>query len=575
MTAGTLAPDRTEGPWRAAARHPALRRILPAYGVSKVGDLLYITALLVVLLQQTGSAAWVCAGLVAHVAPQSLITPFAGVLADRMDRRRLMVLTDLGRLVLMVVAAGLVAAGAAPAVLVLVALLAASIGTAFPSALMALLPEVVEEDRLPGANAVVQVMMSAGYLVGPVLATLILRADLPWLPFAVNALTFAFSALMLSGVRRAARPGQPVDGTADGGRADGGAAAGGEPEESFGQAFRAGVRLVLAHPGLRVLALTMLPGAVAWGMAPVYLPLVSRDLIGTGESGLGLLTAASGLGGVLAAGVAARLAGRDRLLPILSAATLVSVLPIGLLALVGQPLVAYGIQLVDGLAMVCVEVVWMTALQRMLPLNQVARVDGLFVSLSFGCSVLGMLATPVLVEAVGLRPAMLLTLLLGASGAVAGVVLGLRVATTAPDRGTVELLRRVPALEGLEEAGFEVLARAAGPMERVPAGTRLLTAGDPATEVLVLVSGEAEVVADAPAGAAGTAPAVVNQVAGPDLLGEIGVIRQRPRTASVVTTTPVDLRRIPAEAFAGVLVGDDVPTGLTRTVSVRLARWAG
>lgn len=573
MSAAATAGRPTTSPWRIAFQVPVLRRILSSFAVSKTGDTLYVTALVVVVLERTGSAAWVSAALIAHTAPAAVVMPFAGVLADRMDRRRLMVLTDLGRLVLMLLMAATILSGAPIVLLLALAFVSASVGTPFNSALMGLLPEVLEEDRLPAANAVVQGLFSAAILVGPTLAAFVLRADVGWLPFALNAVTFAVSAVMLSGVR--AGGGAAAASGDDGEAGVARDADGGGPAQSFGESFAEGLRIVTSHPGLRAVAATILPAGVAWGMAAVLLPLVSRDLLGTGEAGVGLLTAASGLGGVLGAGLAARLAGRDRLLVILCAAVAAAVVPNALLAFITAPLLAYAVLLVDGAAMIAVEVVWMTALQRMLALRQVARVDSLMVSASFAAGVLGNVLAPALVGATSLRTTLLLTFALGVAGALVGVVLGSRVATGARDRDLVDRLRAVPALGGLDEAGYEALAGAASAPQTLPAGSWLLAAGDPATEVVVLVSGTADVLATVRAGVPLPEPAVVNQVEGPDLLGEIGVLQRRPRTASVVTTSEVVVRRIPAEAFAGVVTGDALPGALSGAMASRLARWPG
>jgi CRP-like cAMP-binding protein len=69
---------------------------------------------------------------------------------------------------------------------------------------------------------------------------------------------------------------------------------------------------------------------------------------------------------------------------------------------------------------------------------------------------------------------------------------------------------------------------------------------------------------------------VVTRVAAPDLLGEIGVLHRRPRTASVVSTSECVVRRIPAEAFQAVLArGAELPMALGSAVTARLGRWAG
>lgn len=567
-----------QGPWR-VFEVPVLRRLLVAFGISKIGDVLYATALVVVVLQRTGSAGWVSAIVIAHFSPNALVTPFAGVLADRMDRLRLMVLSDTVRLALMVAATLLVAVEAPLVVLVVVAFLAASAGTPFGSSLLASLPELVEEDRLPSANAAIQALMQVGALAGAVLATVILRAGVPWLPFAVNAVTFALSAATLTSLRAArrprtvaAQPAEPAEPAATVAR------------ESFGEAFAAGLRILRSNRFLKIVAVVLVPVSFGWGVRPILLPLVSRDLLGTGEAGVGLLTAAAGLGGVLGAGVAARAASGDRLLAMLSLTGLGTVLPMGVLSLVHAPAVAYVVLLAEGVATMAIEVVWMTALQRILPLDQVARIDGLFISLCFAMMTLGNLLAPVMASVLGLRTALWTTTAIGAVGAVAGLALGAGVLLRRPEGDVTRALRGVLALQGLGEPGYEALARAASAPQWVPAGTVLLTAGDAATEVLLLVEGGADVLATSRDGVPLPDPVLVAHVTAPDVLGELGVIGRRSRTASVVTTSDAVVRRVPADAFVAAvappsglpgLPGEALPTSLGITVHARLGRWAG
>ncbi len=432
------------------ARTPALRRLLGAFSASRVGDVFYNTALVAVVLERTGSAAWVAATIVAQAGPQTVLTPFAGVLADRMDRRRLMVLTDLARFAAMVVATVAVAASAPVVVLVLVALLAATLGTPFASAFAALLPEVVDEDRLGAANAVISAASYAAIVVGPLLAAVALIGGLDALPFAVNGVTFLLSAALIGGVRsrRGAVAQAPVDGDEDDDEGAVGGPVAQASRESFGSAFVTGFRVLVRVPLLRVTTVLSVVLMALYGVQLVLLPLVSRDLLGTGAEGLGWLNASLGVGGVLAVGLGARLASGSQL----GLWMVVSGVGFGLtLALVGTttlPAVAYALLVSQGVAAFVQEVCGMTALQRAAAPDQIARVDGLLASLSFAALVAGNLLAPVLVATVGLRPAVV-----GSGVVVAVLSLGVLLDPGArpvapPDADVAAMVRDLPRCRG-------------------------------------------------------------------------------------------------------------------------------
>ena len=126
MSILTSSPTR-----RGLLANRAYRRLIGSFVVSRAGDFLYNTALVVVVLQRTGSAVWVAAALVCRLLPYAVLTPLAGVLADRTDRRRLMVMSDAARFALMLVAALVVAIHAPVWTLLLVATLATCAGSPF------------------------------------------------------------------------------------------------------------------------------------------------------------------------------------------------------------------------------------------------------------------------------------------------------------------------------------------------------------------------------------------------------------------------------------------------------------
>ena len=178
------------GTIRAALRYPAFRRLLTALAVSQIGDWLYNLALVVLVYDRTHSAAWAGVTTAARVVPVVALGPLGGVLADRFDRRRIMIVSDLARMGLMV----LLAAVAAARLPILLAPLIAATATAFSAPYLpcvaAVTPRVVDDADLPGANAARSAVAGLGIIVGPALGGLLLLLGSPAFAFALNAVTF-------------------------------------------------------------------------------------------------------------------------------------------------------------------------------------------------------------------------------------------------------------------------------------------------------------------------------------------------------------------------------------------------
>ena len=97
------------GTIRAALRYPGFRWLLSGLAVSQTGDWLYNLALVVLVYQRTHSALWAGVTTAARVVPVVVLGPLGGVLADRFDRRRIMITCDLARMGMMVLLAAVAA----------------------------------------------------------------------------------------------------------------------------------------------------------------------------------------------------------------------------------------------------------------------------------------------------------------------------------------------------------------------------------------------------------------------------------------------------------------------------------
>ena len=142
------------------------RRLIAASAVSQLGDWLFNAALLGTVFAATGSARWVGAATICRLLPYVLLGPLGGLVADRYDRRTVLLAGDVAAAALMVALAAVVQADA-PVVLVLaLTALASAAGTAERPAAMALLPRLVGVARLGPANALLHTVQDLGVVVG-------------------------------------------------------------------------------------------------------------------------------------------------------------------------------------------------------------------------------------------------------------------------------------------------------------------------------------------------------------------------------------------------------------------------
>src|SRR6201996_3080982 len=190
-----------EGTIRAALGYPAFRSLLAGLAVSQVGDWLYNLALVTLVYQRTGSAMWAGVATAARVVPIVVLGPLGGVVADRFGRRRVMIVSDVSRLVLMLGLA-LVAGAHLPVMIApVIAALATAGGAPYLPCVSAVTPRLVRSADLPGANAARSAVTATGVIVGPALGGVLLLAGSPAVAFAVNAATFGVAAVFAAAIR--------------------------------------------------------------------------------------------------------------------------------------------------------------------------------------------------------------------------------------------------------------------------------------------------------------------------------------------------------------------------------------
>ena len=373
------------GTIRAALRYRSFRRLLAGLAVSQIGDWLYNLALIALVYDRTRSPLWAGVTTAARIVPVVALGPLGGVIADRFDRRRVMVACDLIRLALMVVLA-LIAAARLPVIMApVIAAAATAAATPYLPSVAATTPRLVRDADLPGANAARSAVGGAGIIIGPALGGILLLLGSPALAFLANAATFGLSAVATlaipGGETFAPGPSQERPAGLLRGVADGAAA-------------------LRAHPrALRLIGADIMCSLV-YGMQTVLLILVARQ-IGLGTHGYGYLFAGIGAGALAGTALASRALRSPHPRLVLTAALAAVGLPMPLLALAHWPAVAIALVSVTGAGAILVEVLTDTSLQRMLPPEVFGRAYGLALPASLGGIVVGSLIAPLLISALG------------------------------------------------------------------------------------------------------------------------------------------------------------------------------
>ena len=266
-------------------------RLWIGQGTSFLGDAVSMVALVVLVVQITGSASAVGGALIARLLP-TLASPFAGVLADRLDRRLVLVASDLARAVLVL---GLIFARDLTTIYVLVFLMGLA-RTFFNPTVRAAFPGVVGGGDLTRANALIGGTFSVSETAGPALGGLLIATVGVDAAFVVDSATYLVSAALLS-LTPLPRPQREEEGTGFG------------EDLRAGFAYLAGERVPLAivvGAFLTVLTINItIPAEV----------FLAKETFDAGDAGYGLLVGLYGGGMVLGSVLMAALGDRVRLLP--------------------------------------------------------------------------------------------------------------------------------------------------------------------------------------------------------------------------------------------------------------------
>ncbi len=511
------------------------RRLIAASAVSQLGDWLFNAALLGTVYASTGSARWVGAATICRLLPYVVLGPLGGLVADRYDRRAVLLAGDVTRAVLMVALAATVRADAPVELVLALTALASAAGTAERPAAMALLPRVVGVARLGPANALLHTVQDLGVVVGPAIGAVLLAVAPNEVAFLVNGLTFVVSAALVSTLRRRAVP------------------AGTREDESAGFHFVQGLRTARATPFVVPLLIVIGMAELTYGAQTVQLVVYAAQRLDLGAAGYGYLLAAGGVGGVLSASVTPRLATSTRVSAVVVVTgALYCATQLGY-AEVDALVFALAVTLIGGAAFVACEVVAETTLARLAPAESLGRLMGVVEAVAVAAMVAGALLAPVLLAWTSLRGSLwilglaaVLTTLLCRAWLHGLDALNHRRAEALASR--VAVVERLPIVAGAPPLVVEQLA-SASEICPLPAGVDVVVQGAPAHAFYAVMEGRVVVRRD------GTEVARL----GPgDHFGERGLLDNAPRNATVATTEPSTLLRLEGDVLLEAL--QTVPT---------------
>jgi predicted MFS family arabinose efflux permease len=365
------------------------RLLFAGQALSVIGDRLTFVVLPFAVLSTGGGLKEVGLVAAATTVPFVLFTLAAGVWADRLDRRRIMLASDAVRLVAQALAGVLLLAGVAE--WWHLALIALAYGTAdafFQPAMYGLMPQIVSMGQLQSANALRGLSLAVGTIAGPALAGVLLVVLEPGGALLVDAATFAVSIGFLLRLRPAT-----VESAT-------------EPEPRFLDGLRGGWREVRSRDwvwsmlgGLAVYHAVVLPSVFALG--PV---LADREL--GGATDWALITVGFGAGSIL--GQLLLLRWRPRRPLRASAACLIGASMQAAIIGSGLPVPAIaGLEALAGICVQCYFTLWETSIQEQVPIEAVSRVGSYDFLVSTGLIPLGTVIAAPVGEALGLQPTLI------------------------------------------------------------------------------------------------------------------------------------------------------------------------
>ncbi|HET9671594.1 MAG TPA: MFS transporter [Actinomycetota bacterium] len=518
-----------------AFRSRDLAKALVAYLGFSISEWAAFIALIVYAYEDGGSL-MVGAISLLQLIPAALLAPIGAVLGDRHRRERVLLLAYATLATTTALAALALLAGAPAPLVYGSATVAGWTMVLIRPTHASLLPRLARTpEELTSAYAATGLLESTSILIGPLLAGAVMglagaSVSGPGLVDAALALLLLGGTFAVSAIRVRTEP----------------AHHGGTDLRAVAGEAGAGVRAVARDRRSLLLVLTMGLTTIQLGFVDVLIVVLAFDVLGTGDAGVGFLNAAIGVGAIVGAVIAVAVALRWRSSRSFRLGISLSGLSVATIA--AQPALAGGLLAVAGAGGTLADVNGRLMLQRLIPDKQLSRAFGVLESLYMAGEGIGSFLASVLVVAVGPRWTLLIGGVLLPSMALAARrgLMALDVGVRVPAE-EIALLRATPVFAPLPVPILERLARNLVPTH-VPSGTTVIRQGEHGDRFYVLVEGTVEVTADGRA---------VGSLGPGGTFGEIALIRDVPRTATVTATSDARLVALDRDEFLRVVTGHE------------------
>lgn len=248
--------------------------------ISTLGNRFYQIALMWYVINQTGSSLALGISVICFTLPEIIMAPFAGVLADKNFKKKILVIMDLLSGIVMIIIAWLVTMDQWPLYwLYSCIIIVSSLSSFLNPALSAVIPLIVGKNDLSKANSLTQFTRQLSNILGPSLAGILIAITHMWILFVLNGISFFISALMES---RISIPRVEDEGTA---------------HDNFKSRFKEGLQYVLSTR--KLLYLILVGGVIInFFLAPlnVFYTIICRQILHVGAAGLGMVDSSIAIG---------------------------------------------------------------------------------------------------------------------------------------------------------------------------------------------------------------------------------------------------------------------------------------
>jgi MFS family permease len=550
-----LPVGRLTGPVRAtiasvreALANDGIRRLELVWTIGIAADAALLVVLLVVVYAQDGALAAGVLGAV-RMGPAVLTGMLAGTVVRRFGGRRVLLTLGLARASAAALCAIVIAAGMPSILLYVLAAVSAVAGAPVRPAAATLMPGIARSPgELVAANMAWGTGEGLGTFAGPLIAGLLIAAGQLPLAAAAVAVAFLVTVVVASGLR--------FEHATD---------AGGGDRQSRGLGLAEGVRALRRRPVLRWSMLGVYGQVTTRGLLNPLLVVASIELLGTGDAGVGLLSAALGLGGFVGAVFALSAARPDRLILTQAAALAYWGAPIAVIGLLPFPAVALAAMVVTGIANAVYDVAIITIFQRGASNQERAAVFSVFEGVAGLGLVTGSLLAPALLAAFGASGALAIA---GSILPIISLIVYARIGradrVSVVDEEVVRLVRRVDVFAELPLTAVERLVAGMTPVSAAR-GEVLVREGEPGDTFVILASGQAEVTVG------GRQLDRLGPGAG---FGEVALLRRSPRTATVTALSDLTGYAVDADTFACAVSGPATAAISEQVASMHLRRGA-